>query len=128
VSRLKWVPRIHIEERLPTAEATKDLVSVAHIRFACARLRLARGGMEQEEAQTIYDELAESFVILQKLQRVDGIAVVGSMFGQILAMGSYPDEALTVLDQSAMAFEQMQQTQQAEQVRALQKRIREEQG
>ena len=120
--------RIHIEERLPTAEAIKDLDGIAHIRFACAQLRLTRGGLKLGEAQTIYDELAESFAILQKLQRIDGIAVVGSMFGQILAMGGYPDEALTVLDQSAMAFEKMQQTQQAAQVRDLQQRIREEQG
>jgi hypothetical protein len=117
--------RIHIEECLPTAEATQDLDGIAHVRFSCARLRLTRGGMQQGEAQTICDELAESFAILHKLQRVDGIAVVGAMLGQILAMGGYRDEACTVLDQSVMAFEKMQQTQQAEQVRDLQRRIKE---
>ena len=119
--------RIHIEERLPIAEATKDLDSIAHIRFSCAQLRLNCGDLKQEDAQTIYDELAESFAIWQKLQRADGVAIAGWMLGQILAMGSQPDEALTVLDQSAMAFERMQQTPQAEKVRDLQRQIRKEQ-
>ncbi|MGE0680185.1 MAG: CHAT domain-containing protein [Candidatus Binatia bacterium] len=111
--------RIHLEERLPTALVMQDLDSIAHIRFSCAQIRLSRRETWQSELQTIYEELAESFAIYQKIQRIDGIAVVGQLLGQILAMGGLRDEALTVLEQSARAYEKMQQTSQAEQVRAL---------
>ena len=118
--------RIHIEERLPIATATKDLDMIGHVRFSCAHLRIVRGGLEQGEAQTIYEELTESFEIYQRLQRVDGVAAVGLALGQVLAMGRHPDEALTVLDDSATAFEKLQRTQEAKDVRELQQRIREE--
>jgi tetratricopeptide (TPR) repeat protein len=119
--------RIHLEERLPMAEKAKDVDSIAHIRFSCARIRLERGGLEQDEVQTILEELAESFVIYRKLQRTDGIAVVGELFGQVLSMVCHPDRALEVLDQSAAAFERLRQPQQAARVRQLQQSIRETQ-
>ncbi len=117
--------RIQIEERLPVAEATKDLESISHIRFSCAQLRLQRGGLEQGEIQTIYQELSESFAINLKFQRADAVAAVGNLLGQVLAEGGHSDEALKVLDQSAAAFEKLQQSQQAERVREIQKQIRE---
>ena len=119
--------RIHIEERLPAAEAIKDIDSIAHIRFSCAQLRLDHEGLKQENAQTIYNELMESFVIWQKLQRVDGIAAAGGLLGQVLAAVGQRDEAIAVLDTSAMAYEKLQQTQMANQVREWQKQIRERQ-
>ena len=49
--------RISIEDCLPSAQRIGDIDAIAHIRFSCARLRLARGGLEQGEAQTIFEEL-----------------------------------------------------------------------
>ena len=80
--------------------------------------------MEKGEAQTIFDELAESFTLLAKLQRVDGIAIVGLLFGQVLAAAGGVEEALAVLDQSAWAFEKLQMAGEAAKVRELQKKIR----
>jgi tetratricopeptide (TPR) repeat protein len=117
--------RIHTEERLPTAIATNDIDSIAHIRFSCAQLRLGRDGLAQGEAQTIVDELAESFAINKKLQRADGIAFVGWLLGQVLAIAGHTEDALAVLDQSAIAFEKLRQPEQAARIRALQQRIRE---
>ena len=117
--------RIYIDECLPVAMATKDLDGIAHARFSCAQLRLKRGGLEAGEMQTIYEELAESFAINLKLQRADGIAFVGLILGQILAMGGHSDDAIAVLEQSAAAFEKLQKPEQAKGVRNLQKEIRE---
>ncbi len=117
--------RIHIEERLPAAVKAQDMDSIAHVRFSCARLRLSRGGLEQGEAQIIFDELEESFTLLKKLQRADGIAFVGMLFGQVLAAAGRVDEAVTVLDQSAAAFEKLKWADQAAQVHELIKSIRE---
>ncbi len=119
--------RIHTDERLPTAIAMGDVDSIAHIRFSCAQIRLDRGGLTQGKAQTIADELAESFAIYQKIRRADGIANAGWLLGQVLAMGGYPEDGLTILDESAMAFEKLGQAQEAAAVRALQQRIREDQ-
>jgi len=115
--------RIWMEDCLPVVERTGEIDLIAHIRFSCAKLRLARGGLEQGEAQTIFDELSESFTLNSNLQRPDGIAVVGVLFGQILAAAGQVDNALTVLEQSATAFEQIKQAELAAQVRELQKRI-----
>ena len=116
--------RIHIEERLPVAEAMQDTDSVAHVRFSCAQIRLNRGGLEAGEAHVIVDELAESFALWKKLQRVDGIAMAGFLLGQVLAGGGPAGEALAVLDESAAAFDKLGRAEHAAQVRTLQAQIR----
>jgi tetratricopeptide (TPR) repeat protein len=117
--------RIHIEERLPVAKKIKDMDSIAHIRFSCAEIRLNRGGLE-EEAQTIYEELLESLATFSEIQRMDGIAYVGRMLGQVLVMAKIFDDAYRVLDQSAAAFKKLRQPRQAEEIRNLQKQVKEQ--
>ena len=116
--------RMHLEERLPVAQAMQDLVSIAHIRFSCARIRLQLGGLESGEAQTIGDELAESFDILRRLGRVDGVGHVGAMYGQVLAMAGHTEQALAVLDSAAEAFATLRQAETVARIRALQDSIR----
>ncbi len=120
--------RIHVEERLPIARSMNDASAIAHALFSCARIRIQRGGLQDGEAQTIHDELTESFAINVKLQRADGIGMVGALLGQVLAGGGYFAEALGVLDQSAAAFDKLQNPDMAEQVRALQQTIRDHQA
>jgi hypothetical protein len=84
-----------------------DIDSVAHIRYKCAMIRIERGGLEHGEAQTVYDELAESFAISMKIGRVDYIAPVGAALGQVLMMGGYFDDAIPVLEAAAAAFEKL---------------------
>jgi tetratricopeptide (TPR) repeat protein len=112
--------RIHLEERLPIARRIQDMENLAHIRFACAHIRLERGGLQTAETQTIVDELAESFALLSKLQHADGIAVVGSLFGRVLAAVGLPKEAFAVLDQAAAAFARLKQEAQVAQIREIQ--------
>jgi hypothetical protein len=116
--------RIHLEERLPIARRMQDMDSLAHIRFCCARIRLERGGFQTDERETIVTELAESFSLWSKVQRLDGIAVAGSLFGQALAAVELHEEALSVLDHAAAAFTRLQQDAQAAQIRELQARLR----
>ncbi|HET6427796.1 MAG TPA: hypothetical protein VFJ30_05270, partial [Phycisphaerae bacterium] len=117
---------LHIltEEALPAVQRLQDVDLIANLRYTCASLRLDRGGLEKGEAQVIFDELNESFRLLTKLQRPDGIAAVGVLLGQVLAVAGHADEALAVLDQSAAAFEKLGRADQAAQVRALQETIR----
>jgi aromatic ring-cleaving dioxygenase len=82
--------------------------------------------MDQQEAQTIYQELAESFDISLQLQRMDGIAYVGKLFGRVLFWAGQLQEALNVLEHAATAFEKLQHPQQVEEIRNLQKQIREQ--
>ncbi|HEX6202902.1 MAG TPA: hypothetical protein VF100_07865, partial [Thermoanaerobaculia bacterium] len=115
--------RIWTDECLPLAVRAQDLDGIAHVRFVCARARLTRGDLEKGEAQLIYDELAESFRLNKKLQRVDGIAFSGSFLGQVLARAGHREEALSVLADSASAFEKMGREEEATQVRALREEI-----
>jgi hypothetical protein len=116
--------RIHLEERLPVAQRMQNRSSIAHIRYCCARIRLARGGWEQDEASLIAEELAESYGIIRQLGRADGIANAGALFAQVLAATGRPEEALTVLDEAAAAFAKLQNAQGLARVRALQDEIR----
>jgi tetratricopeptide (TPR) repeat protein len=111
--------RIHVEDRLPVAQRMQDQHSLAHIRLCCAQIRLSRGGLQQGEGQLIYDELAESFMLFQRLQRVDGLALAGALLGQVLAAAGAQGDATSVLEVSAAAFDRMGHNEQAAQIRAL---------
>jgi len=111
--------RIHIEERLPVAKRMHDTDSIAHVRLACAQLRINRGGLGQAEIQIVLDELAESFKLWGELQRADGIAVAGALLGQVLTATGAPNDAAPILAASADAFDRLGHHEQAAQVRAL---------
>ena len=89
---------------LPVFQEMNDIDGIAHVRFSCAQLRLARGEHERAGLQTIHDELAEAFAIQRHLQRPDGIGAVGALLGEVLAMGGHPAEAIDVLRKAAEAF------------------------
>jgi len=116
--------RIHIEERLPVAEAMKNLNDIAIVRFSCAHIRIERGGLKRGEIQTIYEELAESFDINTKLQQIDGIAYSGKMLGKILMIAGLSEEARIPLERSAAAFETLQRSWEAKEVRSLLKSLK----
>jgi hypothetical protein len=101
---------------------------IAHVRFSCAGIRLARGGIEKGEEETIFKELAESFAINKKLQRPDGIAMTGLLLGQFLAARGQTDDAVKVLDDSAAAFEKLGMTAKAAEAIELKKQIQKNAG
>lgn len=116
--------RIHREERLPVAKRLQDSDSIAHVRFRCASIRLARGGWEAGEAQTIHDELAESYSISLRLGCAGGIATVGTLYGQMLAGCGETEDGLLALEASATAYDTLQRPQDAAKVREIQDTIR----
>ena len=92
-------------ERLPTYREMGDVGGIAHVRFSCAQIRWQRGHHQVDGGlQEIHNELAEAFEINQRLQRPDGIGVVGALLGEVLAMAGQPDRAIEVLSVAAGAF------------------------
>lgn len=87
-------------------------------------IRLRRNGLKTEEAPIILAELAESFALNRQIQQADGIAAVGSVFGQVLAVAGRDEEALAVLDLAAAAFTRLQRPDEVAQIRAFQETIR----
>jgi tetratricopeptide (TPR) repeat protein len=114
--------RIQLEERLPVALKLHDLDLLAHIRFSCAMIRLARGGMEKGEEQLIFDEMAESFALINQLGRVDGVTVVGRIYGPLLTKTGQIETALDVLEKTAKAFERLNMGEQAANLRGMAKK------
>ena len=114
---------LHVE-RLTVFERLGDIEGIAHTRFASARLRLGRGDHETGGIQAIYEDLAHAFAILQKLQRPDGIAVVGMLLAQVLAMGGLRDEALQVFDAAEQGFRTLSDEAGVQQIEQLRQAIR----
>ncbi|MDZ7857275.1 CHAT domain-containing protein [Sphaerotilus sp.] len=113
---------LHVE-RLTVFEQLGDIDGVAHTRFASAQLRIGRGDHEVGGIQAIYEDLAHSFAINQKLQRPDGIAVVGMLLAQVLAMGGLRDGALKVLDAAEQGFRTLGNTEGVQQVAMLRQQV-----
>jgi len=112
--------RILSEEVLPAAERIQDMALIANTLYQCATVRLNCGGLENHAvAQRIAEELNRSFELFCQLERVDGIAFVGTLYGQLLAKSVFVNEALTVLQKAAAAFEVLQEPDQAGQLREL---------
>jgi len=106
--------RILNEEVLPAAERTEDMALLANTLYKCATVRLNCGGLEnQVDAQRIAEELRRSFELSSQIQHVDGIACIGSLFGQLLAKSGFMNEALAVLEKAAAAFEVLKEPDQA---------------
>ncbi len=91
--------------RLPDAQERQDADSIAHIRYSCAGIRLARIDHERGELQVIYDELAEAFSIMMQTGRADWIGGIGLLLGQVLAMAKQTHEVLTALGHARAAVE-----------------------
>ncbi|WP_413205737.1 CHAT domain-containing protein [Rhodospirillum sp. A1_3_36] len=115
--------RIHLEDRLPVAQHLNDADSLAHIRYSCVMIRLKGDGLTEETAQTILEELGESFTLFLKLGRVDAIGAVGAVFGQVLAAVGATEEAAGVFDGAEAAFAKIGDTQGVADVRALREEL-----
>jgi hypothetical protein len=113
---------LHIlnEEVLPAAERIQDIALIVNSLYQCKTIRLNCGGLNnQADAQRIAEELKRSFELLCQLERVDGIACVGSLFGHLLVRSGFVNEALPVLEKAGAAFELLQEPDQAAKLREL---------
>ncbi len=84
---------------------------------------LGTGGLEQGRAQEIYEALAESYAIARHLQLPDGIAAVGVLLAQVLAIGGHRDDALGVLQEAEAAFRKLGDANGVERVQNLRETI-----
>jgi tetratricopeptide (TPR) repeat protein len=110
-------------QRLPIARQMSDIAVIAHIRFSMAGLRLQRGDHQTGGLQPIYEDLTESFGILRKLGRPDGIGVVGRWLAEVMAMRGQREEALAVLDTAEQAFAKIGRTAHVAEIRQLREMI-----
>jgi tetratricopeptide (TPR) repeat protein len=102
------------EERLDTNRRLGNADGIASGLWDIARIELTR----QQYDQAI-PRLMEAWRIFEHLQRAEGLAVVGSVFGQVLAGLGLKEEALAVLRRSAGAFRKLGRVDEAEEVEAL---------
>ncbi|WP_237703789.1 CHAT domain-containing protein [Rhodospirillum rubrum] len=115
---------IYLEQCLPVVQQMRDLSTLAHIRLACAKIRLKKSGLQNNEAVTIVSELSESFDLFCQIDRLDYIGKVGLELGQVLAKTGQIEEAVRVLEQAAEAFTKLLNRELVENIRTLQASIR----
>ena len=115
--------RIRREEALPVYERLGDVRSRSVTLSRIAGALIARGGLTDGRIQEIYEALAESFAIAQKLGLRDGIGYVGMQLAQVLAIGGMRDEALAVLSDAENALRSLQHVQMLANVQQLRERI-----
>lgn len=118
--------RILNDEVLPAAESIQDMDLTASTLYKSAILCLHLGGLENhKDAQTIVESLRKCFELNCQLGRVNRIAVVGSLFGQLLANRGLVGEAIPVLEKAAAVFEELQELEQAAKLRELVNKVQE---
>ena len=118
--------RILNDEILPAAECIQDMDLTASTLYKSAILRLNLVGLEnQKDADIIVESLRKCFGLNCQLERVNRIASVGSLFGQLLANRGLVGEALSVLEKAAAAFELLQEPDQAAKLRELVNKVQE---
>lgn len=98
--------RIRREEQLPILERLGDQRSRSVALQKIGAALLEAHGFEQEHRQEIIDALFESFDIARRLDLPDGIAIVGSMLGRLLAAAGHSD-AEHVMKMAAGAYKKL---------------------
>ncbi|MBL9126095.1 MAG: hypothetical protein JNL97_00540 [Verrucomicrobiales bacterium] len=99
------------QERIGIFEGLGDVGEKAHTLWAIAQIEIAR-----EQWQAAFDHLAESYGILQRLGRLDGICVVGWDLGRLLCMAGQKEQGIGVLMRSRDGFVRLGQVPMAKQV------------
>ncbi|WP_239139847.1 tetratricopeptide repeat protein [Actinoplanes campanulatus] len=90
--------RIRQHKALPAFEKMNDPDGIANSIWGIAQIQL-----EQDDLESASSNLNRAFQILDRLQRSDGVAVVGGVFGQLLAARGEPDHARQILEKSLNA-------------------------
>ena len=107
------------EERLKVFEELGDKGGRAHALWSIGKIALGRG-----DGQAAYDALDESYRTNVELGRLEGIIQVGIDFGQLLALGGHPKDAIEVLERSLDGLRRLGRAGLAEQVRGLLDQVR----
>jgi tetratricopeptide (TPR) repeat protein len=90
------------DERVQMYRQHDDTDGIASALWGLAQLDLG-----EKKVEDAIPRLSESYDILCRLGRADGVAVVGMCYGQLLAAADKPDEALAVLRRSVEMFRKL---------------------
>ena len=102
------------QERLPIYAAMGDVVGVGNALWSMAQIE-----MQHENWQDAFDHLRESYELLTKAGRLDGICMVGLSLGQLLCEAGQREQGLAILTRSRDGFQKLGQAQMAQQTQAL---------
>jgi tetratricopeptide (TPR) repeat protein len=91
--------RLLQEKRLEVYRRPADVDGIGAALWGLAQLDLA-----EEKFDDAVPRIIEAYDIMSKLGRADGIAVIGMVFGQMLAASGNPEEARHALRRSAEMF------------------------
>ncbi|GIE40872.1 SAV_2336 N-terminal domain-related protein [Actinoplanes lobatus] len=110
--------QIRQEKVLPVNERHNDLDGIANTTLGIAQIQL-----QQQDFSSALPNLLKAFEILERLQRPDGIAVVGVTLGELLAAIGEPDSARKVWEKSLAAATKIGFTDLIERISALLRNI-----
>ena len=102
------------QDRLTVFEALGDVDGKAHTLWSIAQIE-----MQKKDYPNAFQHLQESYAILLKLGRLDGIIYVGLDLGQLLCAGGAKEEGMAILSRSRDGFRKLGQEALARQVQAL---------
>jgi hypothetical protein len=102
------------QERLEVYERLGSLDGKAATLWDIAQIELNRGDMEKAAPRVI-----EAYQIVDRLDRLDGICVIGVVFGQLLIAAGERDMGLAVLHRSEQGYRRLQRDDDADAVAAL---------
>jgi tetratricopeptide (TPR) repeat protein len=102
------------EEVLEINRTLRDADGIAATLWVIARIELA----QRKNADAAL-RIAEAYSIVERIGRAEGIAVVGSVFAQILAAAGEHEQALAVLRRSAEMYRRLDRSDDAEAVEKL---------
>ncbi|MFP4310243.1 MAG: hypothetical protein ACLFQQ_23770, partial [Desulfococcaceae bacterium] len=87
------------KERLKTNKRLGDLDGIAAASYDIAQIEI-----QQQDWQSAFEHLSESYTINMKLGRLDGICMVGIDLGQILCASGNAESGLEILTRSRDGF------------------------
>ncbi|MEO1018355.1 MAG: hypothetical protein AAFY56_11760, partial [Pseudomonadota bacterium] len=108
-------------ELIPSLETCRKLDDIEGV--ALAQSILAQLDLSEQNVDDAYTRLAESFSINLQLGLTNGIAVVGSGFGRLLASKGNKERAREVLRISARSYREIERSQEADKIEALLKEL-----
>ena len=109
--------RLH-QERLAVNTHLGDLYEQAATMWDIAQIELGRGNVR--EAVPL---IVEAYQLCDRLNRLEGICVIGMTLGQLLIANDRRDEGLAVLRRSEEGFRSMQRYSEADSVATLISRL-----
>jgi len=90
------------QHALPTFERLGDRDSIAATLWGIAQIQIA-----QDNLEAAAPKIVEAYSLVSEMGRLEGIAFIGQIFGQLLIAHGHPEEGLIVLQRSIDGFRQL---------------------